>query len=519
MKKNTGAATAIYVRISFDPSGEGAGVERQRADCEELANQLGLTDLRLYNDNDKSAYSTKPRPDFERLLKDVQAGHINTVIVWAIDRLYRRLTDLERIVSVFDQADVPVHAVKSGDIDLSTADGRMYARMLATVAQHESEKKSERIVARCRQRATVEKITSTSACPFGWEFTDGGLQPHPVQAPALAAAYQDIIDGLTLHATWKRLAERVDVGKMTSTGLGSAMRRPRHAGLATYKGEIVGEAADGHKIVDVDTWRRATAILNDPSRKSSPGRPANTWLGGGLLRCGVCDGPMAASRKERVPVYICSREQHMTRRRAIVDPQALDMAAQVLAEFGAHGLLRQSDDNGDDVEHDLRVRITDAEKRLDELAALLAAGDLNPADFATATQKIRVGIEQDTEALTVRASRPALAHLAAGDDVAAAWQHYIDNEDTDSVRAVLAELLERITAHTDGSYTLAWAPWTTLQPSRIPPAHMPTAQRREKVLELHSDGLNINEIADALGVYRGTVRKDLTALRKDGKAA
>ena len=127
---------AVYVRISSDPKGERAGVERQRTDCERLAADLGVTDVRLYEDNDVSAFSGATRPAFTQMLADVESGVIGTVIVWAVDRLYRRLTDLETIVSVLDNAGVSVHAVKSGDIDLSTADGRLHARLLGSVAIH-----------------------------------------------------------------------------------------------------------------------------------------------------------------------------------------------------------------------------------------------------------------------------------------------------------------------------------------------------------------------------------------------
>ena len=90
---------AIYVRISSDPKGERAGVQRQRTDCERLAREFGHDDLRLYEDNDVSAISGKTRPAFEQMLGDVAGGQVATVVVWAVDRLYRRLSDLERIVT------------------------------------------------------------------------------------------------------------------------------------------------------------------------------------------------------------------------------------------------------------------------------------------------------------------------------------------------------------------------------------------------------------------------------------
>ena len=92
-----GARTGLYLRISSDPSGRETGVTRQRTECLALAERLGLDVVETYTDNDTSAYSRKPREHFERLMTDVRAGHVDVILVWAADRLYRRLADLVRM--------------------------------------------------------------------------------------------------------------------------------------------------------------------------------------------------------------------------------------------------------------------------------------------------------------------------------------------------------------------------------------------------------------------------------------
>ncbi len=52
----------IYTRISWDPDGQRAGVERQRADCEALCADRGWEIAHYFEDNDLSAYSGKRRP-------------------------------------------------------------------------------------------------------------------------------------------------------------------------------------------------------------------------------------------------------------------------------------------------------------------------------------------------------------------------------------------------------------------------------------------------------------------------
>ncbi|MHB1491318.1 MAG: recombinase family protein, partial [Cellulomonas sp.] len=58
----------IYARISQDREGAGLGVERQRQDCQALADKLGWTVAETYIDDDASAYSGKPRPAYRRML-------------------------------------------------------------------------------------------------------------------------------------------------------------------------------------------------------------------------------------------------------------------------------------------------------------------------------------------------------------------------------------------------------------------------------------------------------------------
>ena len=76
---------AVYVRISSDPSGLRAGVDRQERDCRELAERRGWTVAQFYCDNDVSADSGRPRPAYQQLLADIEAGLVDAVIVWALD--------------------------------------------------------------------------------------------------------------------------------------------------------------------------------------------------------------------------------------------------------------------------------------------------------------------------------------------------------------------------------------------------------------------------------------------------
>jgi site-specific DNA recombinase len=67
---------ALYCRISRDREGAGLGVERQEADCRALADRLGWEVAGICVDNDVSAYSGAPRPQYRAMLDAVRAGEV-----------------------------------------------------------------------------------------------------------------------------------------------------------------------------------------------------------------------------------------------------------------------------------------------------------------------------------------------------------------------------------------------------------------------------------------------------------
>ena len=127
-------SAAIYCRISKDRAGAGLGVDRQEQDCRELAIRLGWTVTAVHADNDISAYSGKPRPAYRALLADLRAGRVDAVLAWHNDRLHRSTAELEEYIEVSGAA--PTHFVKAGPLDLSTASGRMTARITGAVSRH-----------------------------------------------------------------------------------------------------------------------------------------------------------------------------------------------------------------------------------------------------------------------------------------------------------------------------------------------------------------------------------------------
>ena len=113
--QSTPVAAAIYARISSDPEHEQLGVGRQLADCRALAQRKGWQVVGEYVDNDISAWSGKPRPQYRQLVDDIRDGIVGGVLVWHLDRLHRHPKELEEYIEVCEPRGVPT-AASAGSI-------------------------------------------------------------------------------------------------------------------------------------------------------------------------------------------------------------------------------------------------------------------------------------------------------------------------------------------------------------------------------------------------------------------
>ena len=318
----------IYARQSKDSGHDERAIERQVDACRQLCAMRGWEVVgEPIVDNDVSASSGKPRPGYERVVAMMQAGAIDVVAVYALDRFVRKLADLVAVVDLVKHTGAKLATV-TGDLDLSTDTGRRVAGILASVAQGEVERKGSRQRAANRNR-TDGGGTYWTRRPFGYTRGQGLDSPVvvvDVEAAALREVVAMVIAGSTLTAAVRRLAE---LGVPTTTGrpfsvttLRRILLNPRHAGRGVYQGAENGVTGSWPAIISPGESEQLAGALRDPARRVRQGT-VRKYLLSGALACGVCGAamygsPQGAAGGARWAAYRC-RTGHLSRRVDQVD--------------------------------------------------------------------------------------------------------------------------------------------------------------------------------------------------------
>lgn len=295
---NTTERCALYLRISADRAGKSLGVERQEEACRELALRHGWDVVEVFRDNDLSAYSGKRRPGYESLLKLMTTGEINVVVSLHTDRLHRSPTELETFISVCEANDVRVETVQAGPIDLSTATGRMGARIYGAVARHEVEHAIERMRAAKLQAAKQGRYLGGQR-PFGFEPQRTAIRED--EADVLRYMAGEIIKGESYRSIALDLNRK---GILTQHGkkwgainVRNVLIRPINAGIVMHKG--IEYSAKTPAIFTPDEWSALqVAIRRNRSKSKHPGRFRKHMLNG-LLYCGVCGEKLFHKSKQQ----------------------------------------------------------------------------------------------------------------------------------------------------------------------------------------------------------------------------
>ncbi|WP_435969212.1 recombinase family protein [Streptomyces sp. Qhu_M48] len=289
----------IYTRISRDDEGEALGVARQRTDCERLADLRTWLPVKVYEDNDVSAFKRNVvREEFELMLKDLKAGLIDGVVSYDLDRLARQPQDLERLIEIYDDRPRLEFATVTNDVNLGTADGRTMARIMVAFANKSSHDTSRRLKRKHLELAQQGKSNGGPA-PYGWQKDDRD-KVDPEAARHIRAAQKEVLAGVrigTIRTRWQEEGlgnPRAGTKRMAHHHVEHILTNPRLAGYRTYHGEIL-HGGDGKPVVgewepinSPEEWEAVCAAISERKQSKAGQTLARKYLLSGIARCGLC---------------------------------------------------------------------------------------------------------------------------------------------------------------------------------------------------------------------------------------
>lgn len=263
---------AIYTRKSAEEAENSqlSTIENQRDLCEKyVASQAGEGWVALSARYDDSGWSggTLKRPGLEQLLADVDAGLVDRIVVYKIDRLSRSLRDFLNLVDRLERAGAGVVSVTQS-FDTATSMGRLTLNILLSFAQFERELTGERS-RDWKAGARARGLWTSGPPPFGYSLADLHLEVHPERAAIVRLVYRHFVKlrsfaqvAAALNAAGHRnRKDRPFEGRLIKAIVSSRLYRGElpHAGgflPGTHKA-IVGEAL----------WRRAQTVLTEIGAK------------------------------------------------------------------------------------------------------------------------------------------------------------------------------------------------------------------------------------------------------------
>jgi site-specific DNA recombinase len=264
------------------------------------------------------------RPALRRLMADIEAGKVDCVVVYKVDRLSRSLLDFARMMEAFERHNISFVSVTQL-FNTSTPMGRLMLNVLLSFAQFEREIISERT--RDKIAATRRKGQWSGGRPLlGYDVVETKLVVNALEAQRVREIFElylehkglvPVVEDLnrrdwTTKQWTTRKGERRGGRPFTKNALYQLLTNVTYAGKVRYKREV--HEGKHTAIVDAEVFRRVQLSLEGNGRRGGTGvRNKHGALLCGLLRCGPCGCSMrhtfSVKGNRRYRYYVCAKAQ------------------------------------------------------------------------------------------------------------------------------------------------------------------------------------------------------------------
>ena len=323
---------AIYTRKSTE---EGLEQEYNSLDAQREAGEAYIASQRhegwvaLPEQYDDGGFTggNLDRPALKRLLRDIEAGKIDIVVCYKVDRLSRSLLDFAKLIETFDRHQVSFVSVTQS-FQTTTSMGRLTLNILLSFAQFERELVSERV--RDKVAGAKRKGKYTGGPPvigYDVDFENHKLVVNPAEAKTVRHIFRRYIELGSGLAVSRELNERGITRKSRTTKKGKF-----HAGTpwngkqiyevmnnCIYIGEVKHKdktyPGEHEAIVPRALWDKVHSLIAHDPETGRRKLDAAPHLLRGIIRCGHCDNAMTTSWTKRhgkvYSYYVCTQATKM----------------------------------------------------------------------------------------------------------------------------------------------------------------------------------------------------------------
>ena len=412
---------AVYTRKSSEEGLDMAfnSLDAQRDACAAyIASQKSEGWVALPGRYDDGGFSggTLERPALRRLLADIEAGRIDIVVVYKIDRLSRSLMDFAKLVEVFDRHNVTFVSVTQS-FNTTTSMGRLTLNILLSFAQFEREVIGERI----RDKFAASRARGMwmgGHPPLGYDVRDRKLVVNETEAAAVHSVFERFLavgSATTLARTLAAEGMTTKRGRPIDKGTVYKLMNNRvYVGEAVHKGTAY--PGEHQPIVSRALWDKVHAILAEsPRTRAGHTRAQTPALLKGLIYgpTGAAMSPTHTRRGDKLYRYYVS--QSVLKRGADACPVGRVPAAEIESAVvdQLRGLLRAPEvivgtwrSARPEIDGLSEAEVREALESLDPLW-----DELFPAEQARIVQLLVERVDVGVTGLTVRLRVQGLAHM------------------------------------------------------------------------------------------------------------
>lgn len=308
---------AIYCRKSTEEGldSDFNSLDAQRQSCESFItsqkNEGWVALPESYSDGGFSGSNTE-RPGLQALLRDVEAGKVQVIAVYKLDRLSRSLIDFVALLEKLEKHGVAFVSVTQ-HFNTATPMGRLMLNILICFAQFERENMIERVRDKIAATKRLGKWCGGQP-PLGYDVVPGGrkIVINEAEAAQVQAIFDLYLELRSIAEVKRELDERGWVNKRRTSRkgrisggnpwlkstLGNLLGNITYTGRIAYQGEIY--QGEHQAIIDIETYEKVQHMLAQQKQcRGAERRIKHYALLRGLLRCGACDCGMTYSWSRR----------------------------------------------------------------------------------------------------------------------------------------------------------------------------------------------------------------------------